>query len=292
MTKNEAELTPAIEVQTPQPTSCDCCSVFKKYCLGFTCAILSSTLLVASNLLIKITTILNGFEQCLIRYLLQLVVLLVIALYNKMSLLGTQEQRKYLILRGIFGAFTLGSLYVSLTLVKPSDTTSLFGCNVIFIAIVSRIYLKEKFTIVHVLALILIVFGVTFISQPSFLFNREDSFNSTASIVKNSTSYFMSILESNKKVLGLGLALWAGCCFGLSSIFIKKLAKMKCHYSVVNLYASYFGIPWSIMMVAIAYYQDQSATILHLKDTSTIIVQMVYTIISALAGNWQMNKFS
>ena len=258
-----------------------CCLFVKKNLTGFICAIISSILLVFANLLVKKTNFLNGFDQLIIRYFFQLIVLLVIAMYKRLNLLGTREQRKYLVIRGVFGAIGLECLYVSIRLVKPSDTTSLFACNVIFIAIVSRIYLKEKFTVIHVLALVLIVVGVVFITQPSFLFAEENMFNSTLNITLENSAFLYSseFLTS----LGIGLALFSGCCFGTSAIFVKQLAKRNCHFTIVNLYASYFGLPVGIASSLIAYYSKLDTKDLSSIDT-TALIDCGYSVISAFAG--------
>ena len=276
---NEADAQVAIKTE-PQK----CCLFVKKNLSGFSCAIISSIFLVFSNLLVKKTSFLNGFDQLIIRYFFQLIVLLVIALYKRLNLLGTKDQRKYLVIRGVFGAIGLECLYVSIRLVKPSDTTSLFACNVIFIAIISRIYLKEKFTVIHVIALVFIVVGVIFITQPSFIFAERKMLNSTMLNITLENSSFLYSSEFLTS-LGIGLALFSGCCFGTSAIFVKQLAKRNCHFTIVNLYASYFGLPVGIISSIIAYYSGIDSKDLSSINTSALI-DGAYSVISAFAGNF------
>jgi drug/metabolite transporter (DMT)-like permease len=65
------------------------------------------------------------------------------------------------------------SLYFGLILVPPSDCAAISHTSIIFIAIMSRIFLAEKLAFAHLLALLLTILGVGFISKPSFLFQSN-----------------------------------------------------------------------------------------------------------------------
>ena len=65
------------------------------------------------------------------------------------------------------------TVYFSLMLLNPSDVVTLMHGSIIITGILSRIFLKEKLTIAHLIGLMLTVMGVIFISKPSVLFSNE-----------------------------------------------------------------------------------------------------------------------
>lgn len=145
----------------------------KKPVIGFLFAMLSSIMNVTANLLLKKTMFFNEFDNSTIRYVVQLALLFIIAKATHHSTLGKRSDLKLLVFRGSISAVGLVSLYTSIKLIDPSDAISLFSCNVIFVAILSRIFLKEKFTVMHLMALIFVVCGVFLITQPSFLVSKQ-----------------------------------------------------------------------------------------------------------------------
>lgn len=84
-------------------------------------------------------------------------------------LLGERRSLKLLIARGSISGIGQVSLYLAIKMMNPADAISLFSCNIIFVAILSRIILKEKFTILHIIALLFVICGTILITQPSFL---------------------------------------------------------------------------------------------------------------------------
>ncbi len=177
---------------------------FRKPLFGFIAAMVSSLLNTAANILVKKTKFFNGFDNSAVRYVFQLIILMIIAkithfkLRNQSSfrefLLGPKECLKLLIARGSISGIGLVCLYLSIKMISPADATSLFSCNIIFIVILSRIFMKEKFTILHVAALIFVIFGTLLITQPSYLVNlfsdpiakvRQPACNSSSTNILN-----------------------------------------------------------------------------------------------------------
>jgi drug/metabolite transporter (DMT)-like permease len=74
-------------------------------------------------------------------------------------LFGQKEQRKLLIIRGLFGMSGLILLHFSIKLIDPSDSASLLHTNVIIISILARLLLGEKFTIAHIISIFATVAG-------------------------------------------------------------------------------------------------------------------------------------
>ena len=145
----------------------------KKPLYGILFSILASLSYVGQNLFLKKTTYFNQFDNSSIRYFLQMIVLFIIAKLCKQKIFGgSRAILKLLISRGIFGVFGMVGLYWSIRLINPSDVVSLFGCNTIFVAILSRIFLKEKLTLMHIIAIVVMVAGVFLITEPSFLVKK------------------------------------------------------------------------------------------------------------------------
>lgn len=93
--------------------------------------------------------------------------------YKKLSFFGPRKQRLLLMIRGVLGTITLILIFYAVKFVNPSDVSAIFNCNIVIVTIFARLFLKEKFTLAHILALIFTVFGIFLVSQPSFLFPKH-----------------------------------------------------------------------------------------------------------------------
>lgn len=93
------------------------------------------------------------------------------------EILGPKHQRCLLLLRGLIQVAAYYTLYYGLILIPPSDCTAIGHTSIIFIAIMSRMFLDEKLGFAHVFALLLTILGVGLISKPTFLFH-DDANNS------------------------------------------------------------------------------------------------------------------
>ena len=172
-----SQLNPTTKIVDDQDTISikkSCFESIRKPLYAFGFAMISSVFNVSANLLVKKTNFFNSFDNSVVRYVIQFFILFVIAKINKIELLGKSDSRKLLIFRGSISGVGLISLYSSIKLIDPSDAISLFSCNVIFVAILSRIYMKEKFTVLHILAMFIVVCGIFFITQPSFLIPKTN----------------------------------------------------------------------------------------------------------------------
>ena len=136
-------------------------------------SLISIILNVLCQVLVRKTTFFSAYETALIRFILQSIVLFGIAKYKGLALFGSKKCRPFLFTRGIIGTFGMSAHYTSLKLIDPSDTISLFSCHVIFVVILARIFLKEKIKASHNLAAVIVILGVIFIAQPSFLFPKQ-----------------------------------------------------------------------------------------------------------------------
>lgn len=277
-------------------------------CIGFIYAILSAFFLAFSNVLIKKSTIFNGSEQAVIRYVFQLVIMIIIGLVTKNNLLGPIESRKILIIRGLCGMTYLLSLHFSVKLIAPSDTVSLLHLNIIIVSILARIFLNEKINLAHIFSVVLSTIGVFLIAQPSFIFShlqQSQQFvnlsistnNSNLSTTNIQNNELFLINDDMKKIIGIGLALLSSFAISFQSIILKKLSNNKVHYSISIVYGCYFGLPVSFILSIVLFiinsnssqlsqqilmYNDNSEDLFEL--TSLLIFQCILSITSALSG--------
>lgn len=283
-------LEPEVKVTPPKKSS------FKKAALGFLLAMVSSMLNVTSSLLLKKTSFFNEFDNSTIRYIIQLSLLFIIAKATDNSTLGKRSDLKLLVARGAISGVGLVSLYTSIKLIDPSDAISLFSCNVIFVAILSRIFLKEKFTVMHLMALVFVVCGVFLITQPSFLVSNDAQMTMLNATSSNVTEELLISQNVTAQLLGLNsidnILQWVGYFFGVFSgfvyasaaILIKEMSKKKVHFTTINLYAAYFGLPMCIVLSAVAFELDYKPKDLTVVYENGFAMEMIITFLSALFG--------
>jgi drug/metabolite transporter (DMT)-like permease len=165
---------------------------------GIFYGLLAAFTLSLSKTIIKKAPALIGSDHSLIRYILQFGLLFIVVKHKNLDLLGPNKPslRKLLKLRGVFGAIGMVFLHFAITFIAPSDTVAIAHCSVIITSILARLFLNEKFTMAHLISLILTLFGILFICQPSFIFNVNKSINNEC-ISKNCSNNNHNILNSS-----------------------------------------------------------------------------------------------
>ncbi len=205
------------------------------------------------NSLMRKCNVLNFSEIAMIRFFLQLIVVLPINIKYKRNVFGEKDQRIKLSVRSIFNVCSIMFFYFSIQLINPSESTALFNCCIIFVTLFARIFLKERLTFVHVLVLLMTTIGIFLISQPDFLFTKLTSNNN--SLLFNSTktrqSYINNLSSDYIKLSGVILALLASFSYTIVALITKKLANMNAHISVICAFFSYFGLPTTIFISTI-----------------------------------------
>ncbi len=183
-----------------KPTESGCLSSLVKI-KGSLYGIISACLFVSSNVVMKRSIYMSPTDHSAIRYTVTFIIMLMICKYNKLKILGPRKHFKLLLARGMLGSFSLVAFYFSIMCLAPSDSVTLIHSSLIITAIISRIFLGEKLTLAHFVAIILTANGILFISKPSFLFNKESTLNSsnftTTHLVES-----QSQSESFKPILG------------------------------------------------------------------------------------------
>ena len=162
-----------------------------------------------------------------------------------------------------------------------------------------RFYLKEKLSIIHIFAMVIILSGVTFIAQPSFLITKtvvthiNISANYSESPITHS-NHTTLLSDTVSQTLGLSLALISGFIFALCTIIIKQLQNYKIHFSIVNSYTCYFGFPLTIALSAISIATGITPKDMTLINQPAFAWDVFYNVSSAILGKFIsvfVNKF-
>jgi uncharacterized membrane protein len=166
---------------------------------GILLALGSALFLALSGTFIKKARFLYASEQTFVRYLVQLLTMMLVMQHKKLNFLGDSDnkQRRLLAMRGIIGTVGLMCLHFSVKLIDPSDSVALFHTNVLIVAILSRFMLSEKLSIIQVAALMLTIVGVVFIAQPRMLADwLRSSMTTHSHIGKGNLSSFVLLDNS------------------------------------------------------------------------------------------------
>jgi len=185
-------------IEEDKPTESGCLNSLVKI-KGSIYGILSACLFVLSSVVVKRSIYMSPTDHSAIRYIVTVITMLIICKYKKLKILGPRKHFKLLLARGMLGSFSLVAFYFSIMCLAPSDSVTLIHSSLIITAIISRIFLGEKLTLAHFVAIILTANGILFISKPSFLFNKESTLNSSNF---TTTHLVESKFESFKPILG------------------------------------------------------------------------------------------
>lgn len=164
------------------------------------------------------------------------------------------------------------SIYFAILFLKPSDLVSLSQTSLIMTAILARIFLKERLTMGHFIAILFTIVGVVLISKPSIFFEQDfehlkeleklacNHTNSLAS-TSNETLECKEILQEESSLfyenlkLVLGIFLGFLGAFSTSCVFLvlKKLNNSKVHWASNTIFVCWFGWPVSLVLSFILY---------------------------------------
>ena len=164
----------------------------------------------------------------------------------------------------------------------------------------SRIFLKEKFTIVALTSTFLAILGIVFIQQPSFLFKNtsspsnlsqeEDSHlvqtNYSATIKAKSRLFGNSSLSIGLlKTIGLLIALINAFAKSGTAIIIKKLSAKNVHYSLHMLVTSCFGLAICALLSVVLNYTGNSNFVHNAKNNfPNFMLHIFYSFLSGTIG--------
>lgn len=198
-----------------------------------------------ASILMKKSFTLSGSDSATIRYTIQLITMFTVAKWKGENPLGLKKDRKLLIYRGLAGVVGMISGFFAIKFINPSDFKAINHSSIVITAILARIFLKEKLTLAHILASLLTITGVMLISQPTFLFPDNSSVMTNATNLRDKSGGHENHLYVT---IGVCFALAAAFGGGSAKVLLKKLCTNKVHFSIATIYASYFGIPISVII--------------------------------------------
>jgi drug/metabolite transporter (DMT)-like permease len=275
---------------------------------GICFGILSAFFYAISSTLVKKAKMFTGTELATIQYILRIILLTTIARYKGLNIFGEKGKRKLLAYRGFSGALTMIFINFSTKLIVPSDSIALLHTNVIMVAVLARVFLGDKFTMVHLIILVFTCFGVLFISQPSFLKSWAGIATTGAALVPSDlcTSLGDGALDClrngtlNVTTLApvaatetTGYKLYLGISFGMAAamasaavaVLLKKLNNVHVHYSIAIVYAAYIGLPIALALSIIMYLTGiEKVKDWSIYSTNDMVWQCIWCLISGLTG--------
>lgn len=251
----EAHLEP--EIQEPVPIVHKLLRPFLPY-RGYFFGIMSAFVFCLSQVSMKRAKTLTASDHSTIRYFTTFVIMITYLKYRNMRILGPRKQLKLILFRGFIGSCALITIYFALQFIKPSDVTTLAHSSIIITAILARIFLKEKLTLAHFVAILFTASGVIFISKPSVLFGSNDPklLNLNATNCSNCSQSSETSDENLKMIFGITLtfigALASSCVF----LVLKKLCNSKVHWACSTICVCWFGFPFSVVISGLLIHFD------------------------------------
>lgn len=210
---------------------------------------------------------------------------------NNLELLGPKPQRKLLFLRGVVGSIAVIIGFFSIRYLDVSDVETLSNSSVILTAILSRIFLKEKLTVCHILSLIFTISGVLFIVRPSFLFGIEqdlETFFHVNLTYENHTIHNVQLKDHLHRtfietMIGVTMVLISAFCLSIAQVTIRKLCLGKVHFSITSLYPAMVGLPSSICVSLFLIKTNASHQDLK-QEAAFLPIEIMFSVIAGLLG--------
>ena len=226
-------------------------------------------------------------ENLIIRYVVQIAVMISIIVHQKHKIKRQRSEVKWIVIRSAFGVGEVIVNFFAIKLLDPGNFTTLSNISMITTAFIARFLLKEKVSSIHFVASVLAFAGIICIVRPPFLFGSEDSIS-----VENNTTPASQIVFSEptkpaettqNTTLGVLLVILAAIFLSFEIISNKKLANMKLHYSLVLFYPSLIGLPCGIILTAVLFATNKAHQ--NFKDESHLLaIHITYSFISAISS--------
>ena len=217
------------------------------------------------NIFVKLGSSLDASIHSSIAYTIQLIVMLIFVKAYQQPIFGPKSQRKLLFLRGAAGSACIILGFFGVRYLDIGDIETLSNSAVIMTAILSRIFLKEKLSFSHIIALILTITGVLFIVRPSFLFGLEVKMENMLHInlTETNQTHLPEIKDHSNRTLfetlfGVTIVLLSALFFSITQVAVRKLCLLKAHFAVATLYPALIGLPASILITAILFVTKNS----------------------------------
>lgn len=136
----------------------------KGYILMFISAIFFSGM----GVIVRYTNDLPLFERVFFRNLVMLVIVSVLISTSGISFFGLRKSRGHLVMRSLFGFLGVCLYFFTLSNIPLADAVTLNKLSPFFVVIAAAIFLKEKISPFHSVALVVVFTGVLLIVKPGF----------------------------------------------------------------------------------------------------------------------------
>ena len=133
--------------------------------------ILSSLLFTTMNLFSKCACNITMFQKSFTANLIASFLISILIIKSKKSFWGEKQNRKYLILRGLFGSTSQLFLYYSIDHLFLSQSTLLSKLSPVFASIFGIIFFKDNFSKKQILFYILTIIGMLLVIKPNINLN-------------------------------------------------------------------------------------------------------------------------
>lgn len=232
---------------------------------GFVFGFIYTILDVISYIIIKRAPTLNGFNHAAPRFVIQFMLMGLIMQRNNLSIRPPVGLGKMAAVRAISGSSGVVFGYLSLKFITVADSQTLVNSSVLMCAIMGRLFLKDKITISHMVALLLTILGVVFILRPTFLFGLEA--NLEAVFQHNITEHNLNVTgglnaaadgssffsESMGNIIGVTFVLMDAFLLSISHVTTRSLANSQVHYSLIAFWPCFWGFPVSVVLSIVLY---------------------------------------
>ena len=234
-----------------------------------------------------------------LRYLVQLTITSLIIIYYKIDLTSFKEQAKWLFIRSFVGSTSVVLGLFAIFYINPSDSSTLNNLSLIATALIARLLLNEKLTIIHVFSAIISFIGIIFILRPEFLFKHPH----TNFSYKNLTLAEAEAKDNGDRfdkiyiTIGVFLAVASAILLGISHVITKKLHEINVHYAAILFFPSCVGLPIGLILSLVLYNLKISHTNWDLISTSKLQLHILYSFVSGFLGtmaaiflNWALDR--
>jgi drug/metabolite transporter (DMT)-like permease len=266
---------------------------------GVFLSLLAALLSSISIILVKKASLLSSSDQNFIRYSTQLIITSSVVYWKKIDLSELRNQQWIFLTRAVIGVIGLMASYTALSLIHPSDASSIANSNIVVTAVISRFLFKEKFTPIHVVSLIMTCIGVLLVSQPSFIFKHAPTHRSNISLASNSTPIQSPIKfqvfenPSLLRTFGLLCSCVHAIAITLIVCLVKKLSDKNVHYLLNVLYTAAFGTPFTFAISLVLILTNNSKFIFNITENfDEFKYHLAYSILAAIFGTVYQMMFS
>ncbi len=148
--------------------------------------ILSATFFSFMSTFVKLSGDIPSMEKAVFRNLVSLIIAFTILKSRGLSLWGSRENRKFLLMRSIFGGVAIILFFYSIDHLILADSAMLNKLSPFFVLIFAGIFLKNPIKPFHIISVTLALIGAALVIKPSF------DFTSMAPALAGLTSAFVA----------------------------------------------------------------------------------------------------